>query len=80
MNIRNALVVVGCTAAVLGALAVPAWVDNAPGGSILASGSVQMVPPQQCRDSGGQPNYFGSHTVCEGGSHSGEYIPPKKQP
>ena len=74
MSIRNVPVAVGCAGVALGVLTFPAYADDTSGGSIPVSGSVQMVPPRECRNSGGTPNYFGSHTVCEGGSCSGEYI------
>jgi hypothetical protein len=55
-------------------LAFPAYADDAPGGPILVSGPVQMVSVQDCLNGGGRPNYFGSHAVCQGRLHNGEYI------
>lgn len=50
------------------------YADDAPDGPILVSGPVQMVSVQDCLNGGGRPNYFGSHGVCQGGLHNGEYI------
>jgi hypothetical protein len=74
MTIKNALLAVGYTGVSLAMLAFPAYADDAPGGPVLVSGPVQMVSVQDCLNGGGRPNYFGSHAVCQGGLHNGEYI------
>jgi hypothetical protein len=68
MTIKNMLLAVGYTGVSLAMLAFPAYADDAPGGP------VQMVSVQDCLNGGGRPNYFGSHAVCLGGLHNGEYI------
>lgn len=70
MSVRNILSTVGCTVVALGALAFPAYANEVPD----VSGSVQALSLRECLNTGGRPNYFGSHTVCEGGSRSGEDI------
>ncbi|MGH3784300.1 MAG: hypothetical protein ACRDRO_27690 [Pseudonocardiaceae bacterium] len=74
MRIKNVLLAVVYTGVALGTLTFPAYADHASGGPIPVSGPVQMVSLQDCLNGGGRPNYFGSHAVCEGGSHNGEYI------
>ena len=74
MTIKNVLLAVGYTGVLFGTPAFPSCADDAPGGPILVSGPVQMVSVQDCLNGGGRPNYFGSHGVCQGGLHNGEYI------
>jgi hypothetical protein len=70
MRFRTAVAALGCTAVALGAFAVPALAAEAP------RGGVPTVSDQNCTNSGGNSNGFGSQAVCQGGQgHNGEAVP-----
>jgi cytochrome c553 len=71
MRIRTALAVLGCAAVALGAFALPAEGPR---------GGVPTVSDQDCTNSGGNSNSFGSRAVCHGGQgHNGEAVPNNQQ-
>jgi hypothetical protein len=74
MRIRTAVAALGCTAMALGAFALPAYAAESQ------RGPLPTVSDQNCTNSGGNSNGFGSNAVCQGGQgHNGEAVPNNQQ-